>query len=98
MKGIARGYLNSSPFEALIEAIVTQTISNIHNVRRSGIPTIIRQRGAMRTVYSSIESWKLREALPFSFTHVDSSRRLSQQIKGPRIPPKGKIKQAKDDK
>ncbi len=50
MKGIARGYLNSSPFEALIEAIVTHTISNTHSDIRSGIPIIIRQRGAIRMV------------------------------------------------
>ena len=92
---MARGYLNSSPFEALTLAIIMQTIFRITRVKMMGNPIIMKQSGTTRTIYKSNESWKFNEAFPFSFTHVDSSFLDNQQIKGPIIPPKGNRKPAK---
>lgn len=65
-----------------------------------GIPIIIKHKGIAKTIYSSIDSWKLRDAFPFIFTQADSSLLVSQQIRGPIIPPKGKRNRQKltDDK
>lgn len=98
MNGIEIGYRYSSPLDAFIDAMVIQTILSIHNAMRSGIPTIIKHNGIRSIVYKSKDRWKLSAAFPFSFIQVDSSRLASQQIRGPRIPPKGKRKHANADK
>ena len=98
INGIDIGYLNLSPFAALILAIITQTIFNIPKNIIIGIPMIIKQRGIASTMYSSMESWKFIDAFPFSFTHTDSSFFDNQQISGPMIAPKGKKKPANADK
>ena len=98
IKGIARGYLNSSPFEALMLAIIMQTIFRIIRIEIIGNPIIMKHSGMTRTIYKSIESWKFNEAFPFSFTQVDSSFLDNQQIKGPIIPPKGNKKPAKAER
>ena len=49
-------------------------------------------------MYSSIDNWKLRDAFPFIFTQEDSSLLVSQQIRGPIIPPNGKKNIAKADR
>jgi hypothetical protein len=63
-----------------------------------GMPMIIRQRGAARIIYNSIDNWKFNEALPFWFTQSDSSFLDNQQISGPMIPPKGKKKPANPER
>jgi len=65
MNGIAIGYLNSSPFEALTLAIMMHIIFIIIRKIRIGIPTMIIQSGAARIIYRSMDSWKLSEFLPF---------------------------------
>jgi hypothetical protein len=59
---------------------------------------MIKHRGTVRTIYSSIDSWKFREAFPLILTHEDSSLRVSQQIRGPNTPPNGKKKPAKAER
>lgn len=90
INGIDNGYLNLSPFEALILAMITQTISRMLRNISMGIPIMMKQSGIARTIYKSMENWKLIEAFPFSLTHADSSFLDNQQISGPIIPPKGK--------
>ncbi|HPI67974.1 MAG TPA: hypothetical protein PLX41_02050 [Bacteroidales bacterium] len=92
------GYLNFSPFAALILAITIQITFSNPKMIIMGMPTRIKHRGIARTIYKSIESWKFIEAFPFSSTHNDSSFFDSQHINGPIIPPKGKKKPAKADK
>ncbi len=55
-----------------------------------GIPTIMKHKGIVRTIYNRIESWKLSDDFPFWSTHSDSSFLVNQQIRGPIIPPNGK--------
>jgi hypothetical protein len=98
MKGIDRGYLNTSPFAARMLATIMQTISSIKRKISIGMPTTIKQRGIASTVYSSNESWKFREDLPLKLTHSDSSFLEIQQMIGPRIPPNGKKYPAKADR
>ncbi len=98
MNGIEIGYLKSSPFEALTLAIMIQITFRVTRNRIIGIPTIIRHKGAARTEYSRIDSWKLRAAFPFLLTHADSSLFDNQQISGPIIPPKGKKNPAKAER
>jgi len=62
------------------------------------MPMMIKHNGIARTIYSSIDNWKLRAAFPLIFTHDDSSLLLSQQISGPITPPKGKKKPAKAER
>ena len=90
MKGMEIGYLYSSPFEALMLAIIMHIISSTPRKMIIGIPIIIMERGAARIIYRSIDSWKFSEAFPFWFTHCDSSFLDNQQIRGPITPPKGK--------
>jgi hypothetical protein len=47
---MARGYLNSSPFEALTLAIIIQMIFSVPSMIKMGIPIIIRHNGATRTI------------------------------------------------
>lgn len=63
-----------------------------------GMPTIIIHKGMARTIYKSIDNWKLRDAFPFWSTHWDSSFFDNQHIKGPIIPPKGKKNPAKAER
>jgi hypothetical protein len=98
MKGIRMGYLKNSPFDALMLAITRQIIFRVINNIIIGNPIIMKHKGIARTIYSSIDNWKLREAFPFKFTQSDSSLLDSQQISGPKIPPKGKKKLAKADR
>jgi len=63
-----------------------------------GIPINIKHKGIAKTMYSSIDNWKLRDAFPFIFTQEDSSLLVSQQIRGPIIPPNGKKNIAKADR
>lgn len=63
-----------------------------------GIPTMMKHSGNTRTIYRRTESWKFKDAFPFSLIHSDSSFLVSQQIRGPIIPPKGKKKPANADK
>ena len=51
-----------------------------------------------RTIYNKIESWKFRACLPLKSIHCDSSFLDSQQIRGPRIPPKGKKYPANEER
>jgi len=95
MKGIFRGYLNSSPFDALTLAMTIHITSRKPRNIRMGIPTIMKQRGTARTMYNRIESWKFRACFPLKFTHCDSSFLDSQQMSGPSMPPKGKKYPAK---
>ena len=55
MKGMERGYLNSSPFDAFTLAIIIQI--TLRNARKIiiGIPIIIIQSGIDRTIYSKID-------------------------------------------
>lgn len=53
---MAIGYLNSSPFEAFIEAMVMHTIFSIHKAIRRGMPIIIKQSGISNKVYNNSES------------------------------------------
>jgi hypothetical protein len=98
MKGIIRGYLNSSPFDALTLAIITQTTLRVPSTIIIGIPIIMKHKGKARKIYSSIDNWKLIAFLPFIFTQADSSLFESQHISGPIIPPKGKKKPAKAER
>ena len=90
IKGIERGYLNSSPFDDLILAIMMQITLSVPRNIIMGIPISIKQSGIARTMYNNIESWKLSEAFPFWSIQSDSSFLDNQQISGPMIPPKGK--------
>jgi len=63
-----------------------------------GIPISMKHKGITRTIYRSIDSWKLIDAFPFSFTQEDSSLLDNQQISGPIIPPNGKKKPAKAER
>lgn len=85
--GIASGYLNSSPFEALTLAITIKIMSRIKSSPIRTNPIRIKQRGIHRKIYNVIEIWKFKDAFPFSLTHVDSSFRDNQQIRGPMIFP-----------
>jgi hypothetical protein len=98
MKGIESGYLKTSPCAAFILATTMQTTLNITRKISIGIPIRIIHSGIVRTIYSSMESWKFIAAFPFVFTHSDSALRDIQQTSGPIIPPKGKKKPAKADK
>jgi hypothetical protein len=92
------GYLNNSPLGAFTLAIITQITFNIIRIPIKGNPIIMKHNGLTSTIYKRIESWKFREFLPFIFTHEDSSFLVSQQIRGPIIPPKGKKKPANADR
>jgi hypothetical protein len=83
---------------ALTLAMITQITLRVPIKITIGIPMIIKQRGMQRTIYSSIDNWKFRDAFPFSFTHDDSSLLVNQQINGPITPPKGKKKPAKAER
>ena len=98
INGIESGYLNSSPFEALMLAITIQIIFRITIKAIIGNPIIMIQSGAARTRYRRIDNWKFIEAFPFSFTQVESSFLDNQQIRGPIIPPRGKKKPANADR
>jgi hypothetical protein len=98
INGITSGYLKSSPFGAFTLAIITQITLRVPSNAIIGIPIIIKHNGIARTIYSSIDNWKLREAFPFMFTHEDSSLLVNQQIRGPITPPKGKKKPAKAER
>jgi hypothetical protein len=63
-----------------------------------GNPIRMKHKGMDRTIYSSTDSWKLRDALPFILTHDDSSLLVNQQISGPITPPNGKKKPAKAER
>ncbi len=98
MNGIEIGYRNSSPLEAFTLAIIMQI--TFRNTRKTtiGMPTMMTQRGIVRTMYSSIERLKLSDAFPFLSTHSDSSFLVNQQIRGPMIPPNGKKNPAKAER
>jgi hypothetical protein len=98
MKGIRTGYLKNSPFDALMLAITMQIILRVISNIIIGIPIMMKHKGIARTMYNSIDNWKLIAAFPFKFTQFDSSLLDSQQISGPKIPPKGKKKLAKADR
>lgn len=98
INGIANGYLNLSPLEAFMLAMIMQTIFRTPRNITIGIPIKMKQRGNDSTIYNRIESWKFIEAFPFSFTQADSSFLESQQISGPIIPPNGKKKPAKAER
>jgi hypothetical protein len=63
-----------------------------------GMPIMIKHNGIARTIYSSIDNWKLSAAFPLIFTQDDSSLLVSQHISGPITPPKGKKKPAKAER
>lgn len=94
INGIEIGYLNLSPFEPLMLAIIIQTTFRTPKNAIIGIPIIIKHKGITSTIYSSMESWKFNDAFPFSLTQADSSLFDNQQISGPMIPPNGKKKPA----
>jgi len=98
INGIRRGYLKSSPLAALTLAIIIHTTLSVPSTTIIGIPIIMKQSGIARTIYSSMDNWKLIEFLPFKLTQADSSLFDSQQISGPKIPPKGKKKPAKAER
>jgi hypothetical protein len=98
INGIARGYLKSSPFGALTLAIIIQMTLRTTRKMIIGIPTRIKHKGITSIIYRSIDNWKLRDALPLSFTHEDSSLFVNQQISGPITPPNGKKKPAKAER
>ena len=89
MNGMASGYLNSSPFDALTLAITMKIILSSRSTAMIGNPMIIKHNGMVSKIYRSIENWKLSDAFPFSFTQVDSSRFDNQMTRGPIIPPNG---------
>ena len=98
MNGITSGYLNNSPLGALTLAIIIQITSRVPRTTIIGIPIIIKTKGIVRTMYRSIDNWKLRDAFPFKFTQDDSSLLVSQQMSGPIIPPNGKMNMAKAER
>jgi hypothetical protein len=98
INGITRGYLKSSPFGAFTLAIITHITFRVPKIMTIGIPISIKHKGIAKTMYSSIDNWKLRDAFPFIFTQEDSSLLVSQQIRGPIIPPNGKKNIAKADR
>jgi hypothetical protein len=63
-----------------------------------GIPIKMKHKGTARTIYRSIDNWKLSEFLPLMFTQTDSSLFVNQHISGPIKPPNGKKKPAKADR
>ncbi len=56
MNGIVIGYLNSSPFDALTLAIMMQITFNIIRNMTIGIPTIMKHKGIVRTIYKRIDN------------------------------------------
>lgn len=98
MNGMARGYLKYSPFDALMLATMIQTISSTPRNKSIGIPTRMKQSGIARMTYRSTEIWKFIAALPFVSTHADPSFLEIQQMRGPIMPPNGKIKPAKAER
>jgi hypothetical protein len=98
IKGIARGYLNCSPFAALMLAIIIHIILRVTRTITMGIPIKMKHKGIARNIYSRIDNWKLSEALPFRLTQADSSLFDNQHIRGPIIAPKGKKKPAKAER
>lgn len=98
IKGMETGYLKSSPFDAFILAIMIQMTLRTTRVMMIGMPTMIKQSGAARTVYRSIDISKFIDALPLRSTHCDSSFLDNQQIRGPIILPKGKKNPANADR
>jgi len=50
IKGIARGYLNLSPFAVLILAMTMQTIFRMPKKMTIGIPTIKKHKGIARNM------------------------------------------------
>jgi hypothetical protein len=50
MKGIEIGYLNNSPFEAFMLAIVIQTTFRVSNINKIGNPIIIKHNGTTSTI------------------------------------------------
>jgi hypothetical protein len=58
----------------------------------------MKHNGIARTIYKSIDNWKLIEFRPFKLTQADSSLFDNQQISGPKIPPTGKKKPAKAER
>jgi hypothetical protein len=95
MNGIAIGYLNNSPLEAFTLPRIMQTTLRVTSIIMIGIPTTMKTRGNINTIYRSIDNWKFMAFFPFIFIHIDSSFLVSQQIRGPITPPKGKKKPAK---
>jgi len=83
---------------ALTLARIIQITFKIPRKTIIGIPISMRHKGITRTIYRSIDSWKLIDAFPFSFTQEDSSLLDNQQISGPIIPPNGKKKPAKAER
>lgn len=59
------GYLNSSPLEAFTLAMIIQITFNIPRNMMMGIPTIIKHKGMVRTIYNSIDNWKFSDDFPF---------------------------------
>jgi hypothetical protein len=94
MNGMASGYLNSTPFDAFMLAITIKIIRRSIRIAIIGNPIMMKHKGIVRIMYRRIDSWKLRDALPFSFTHVDSSLFDAHITSGPITPPKGIKKQA----
>ena len=95
---MSRGYLKVWPFAAFTLAIIIHMILSVPSNIMIGIPMIMKQSGIARMIYSSIDNWKLRDDLPFSFTQADSSLLESQQIRGPIIAPNGKKKPENADR
>jgi hypothetical protein len=56
MNGITSGYLKSSPFEALMLAIITHITFRVPRTKIIGNPTIIKHKGIARTIYRRIDS------------------------------------------
>ena len=50
-----RGYLNSSPFDALILAIIIKIIFSVPSIIMIGIPITIRHRGTARIMYNNMD-------------------------------------------
>lgn len=94
MKGMERGYLNSSPLEAFILATIIHTTFRMTRKNRIGKPIIIKHKGITSIIYRRTDSSKFIDRFPFWSTQVESSFLDSQQMSGPIIPPKGKKKPA----
>ena len=53
--GIESGYLNFSPFEAFMLAIIVHITLVIQRTIIIGIPTTIKQRGIIKIIYNKID-------------------------------------------
>jgi hypothetical protein len=70
----------------------------VTGVQTCALPIWIKHNGIASTIYRSIDNWKFKDALPFIFTHDDSSLLVSQHMSGPIMPPNGKKKPAKAER